>query len=306
MPGSIVKRILHYNQMLPEDTCFITTVFSEMIKFDYLYIMCLLCIDKCLKLNFPIFYRNHVTNARTFLVVAAIVICQVFLFSYRILYIDISAFECTHPITDPQFKPKFFELLILFGICIAVCIQMTYITKKRRGQLRKEASQIVLLNDILAVLFIFSYLPTVAHQYTLMYYEHRGHDDWHNDITELVRYVTPLSNGFALYFTRPAYKESFKLLLKTNPLNWRNIKRETQSKKMAEFSQFTRPIQNFTRPTLVNFNLDNCVPSPCDQIKSEQVLQTRSTDNLGKSKSDIKDLSLTSVKSIQSVEVCCV
>ena len=286
MPISIAKRILHHNQMLPTDTCFITIVFTEMIKFDYLYILCLLCSDKCFQLNFPIFYRNHVTKKQNLLVIVLIVFCQVSVFSYRILYSDHSAFKCTHPFTDPIFKSTFNELLTLFGICIAVCIQMSYITKKRRDELYIEVSKSVLLNDVLAVLFIFAYLPTVVHQYAMLYYD-IGHNFWLTDITKIMRYITPVSNGFALYYTRPVYKESFKLLLTTNPRNWRTIKRDTQSKKMAEFSRFSQPIrkftlaaQNLTEPTIVKE--DNSVPSLREQNKSEKDLQARSTDTLGK------------------------
>ena len=273
---------------MPAGACFYFELGVELIAFIYLYVMCFLCIDKCFQLNFPICYRNHVTNKTSVLVVALIVFCQVIIFGYRIFFVDHSVFNaCSHSYTKQMIESIYIELLSLFGFCIAVCIQMTYITKKRRGQLHIEAKRMVLLNDILAVLFIFSYLPTVAHQYTLMYYEHRGHDDWHNDITELVRYVTPLSNGFALYFTRPVYKESFKLLLTTNPIKWRNIKRETLSKKMSEFSQFKRPT--------------NTVHTPCVQKKSEKDL-ARPTNILGKSKSDIMELSLTNVKSDGNVK----
>lgn len=205
-----------------------------------LCMLTLLCLDTFLQIKFPIKYKLHMTIKATIACMTAIavpIVTVTSIFSHFKLSTKPKS-EKQDQIDSAYLQYMKAAFILLLSLCmISGAYARCY--NKTRNLRNSNNSKIVIW---LLMAFVVFYIPSGIF---MLIYEYRltNMDKQMalmlQHVSRAMRYLTSLTNGIFIYFSRPIYKFSFKYFLKNRPSKWNKVEKifHTEPKSNSESYQ---------------------------------------------------------------------
>ena len=192
--------------------CFAYDFLALLIQISQVWILLYLNIDKVLMINFPVFYRNRVSNKSTLESLLGLLCIEVLLF-FISLVSQIADYKCNESIPFWLQVCTISFLCIFYVVGVVSSIQTSILIMKHSVNWQN-----VVVVNVLAINFIIVFVPSeiywqFASEPSLSLYEN----------LRLVRYLQSVTHGLFIYMVRPVYRNAFNLMCTSNPLRWRQV-----------------------------------------------------------------------------------
>ena len=212
MPFNILRMITFSNCVMLRTSalCFAYDFLAIWIQWSQFFMIYYLNVDTFIMVKFPVIHKQKMRKMYVFYI-SFVTISVQGLFVFLLMF-----FEGKDHCTDYTL-PWHVQLLIglmafLFVSALIAGVLAAVIVKQTQGQWKSTA-----LLNILLVSFLVTFLPSetylrLSQEPSILVYE----------TLRLVRYLQPVTNGTIIALIRPSFKDAFLILLRTNPLQWKD------------------------------------------------------------------------------------
>ena len=221
MPLDIVtsRLFLEHIQTHSPFVCLISNFVLILLKTAELLFIALLCLDIFVKVNFPNFYRRKINKKKICMLILGICIRQTIVAVTAVFYDRAVETWCSSMLPAWVIEGLGLIFIIVGCVILLLCSQLAYLSRKKPGLVRKIPQSVTLVNRLVFAYLLFNIPIFVSYVYGV--YNDYKISQIVKDFMRLLNYLQPVTNGVVLAMSSSVYEKSFKFLLTTNPMHWK-------------------------------------------------------------------------------------